>query len=95
MVDDPIYVPSFGDLWMPTWTDDDRLLLTWGDGTGSEDGYPTGHPQYTKTDVLTFTECEEGDEFCTLWCNLNTCEAEKIYPVSPLTDSGVLVVSGV
>ncbi|MGD2105946.1 MAG: right-handed parallel beta-helix repeat-containing protein, partial [Anaerolineae bacterium] len=46
IVGDPIYYPSFGDLWMSTWADDGRLFLTWGDGTGFGDGYPVGYPAY-------------------------------------------------
>ena len=94
IVGDPIYHPSFGDLWMSTWTDDDRLLLSWGDGTGSDDGYPTGFPAYNFGMQVMITSCGKFDTFCQLWCALKPCDASHSYPTSPLTDAGVLTVIG-
>jgi hypothetical protein len=98
---DPIYYPSFGDLWMPTWADD-RLFLTWGDGTGFGDGYPVGYPAYESHESVTVTFCEE-DEYlpeeegyfpCWLWCNIFPCGAGYTHATAPLTDAGVLAFVG-
>lgn len=94
IIGDPIYYPSMGDLWMSTWTDDNRLFLTWGDGVGFGDGYPTGFPAYLSPDPVTITVCDEGDMFCWLWCNMNICDAQHSYPRGPLTDSGILAFIG-
>jgi parallel beta-helix repeat protein len=92
---DPIYYPSFGDLWMPTWADDDRLFLSWGDGVGFGDGYPVGYPAYESSEPTTVTPCGEEDYFpCWLWCNINGCDAVQNHPTAALTDAGVLAFAG-
>lgn len=91
---DPISYPAFGDLWMPTWADDDRLFLSWGDGTGFGDGYPSGYPAYESLDPVTITSCEDEYFPCRLWCNIFACDADHGYPASPLTDMGVLAFTG-
>ncbi len=103
IIGDPIYYPAMGDLWMPTWADDDRLYLSWGDGTGFADGYPVGYPVYENPDPITTTYCEEKAIYasedegyfpCWLWCNLYPCGADYSYPPAPLTDTGVLAFTG-
>jgi hypothetical protein len=99
---DPIYFPTFGDLWMPTWADDGRLFLSWGDGTGFADGYPVGYPAYESPDPVTVTFCEKdaylpeekGYFPCWLWCNIFQCGAVYSHPTSALTDAGVLAFEG-
>lgn len=94
IVGDPIYYPSLGDLWMSTWADDDRLYLTWGDGVGFGDGYPTGYPAYETLGQRIPPACGEFDHFCELFCNLNGCANGISYPAVPLTDTGVLAFDG-
>lgn len=103
VVGDPVYYSTMGDLWMSTWADDDRLYLTWGDGTGFSDGYPVGYPAYESSEPVTPTFCEERDVYtlenegyfpCWLWCNVFECGTENSYSPAPLTDAGVLAVEG-
>lgn len=101
IVGDPIYYPSFGDLWMSTWADDGRLFLTWGDGTGFGDGYPVGYLAYESPDPVTVTFCEkdtylpeeEGYFPCWLWCNIFQCGTAYSHPTAPLTDAGVRAIT--
>lgn len=44
VVDYPVSHPLYGDLWTPTWADDDRLYLAFGDATGMGNCLPTGNP---------------------------------------------------
>lgn len=102
IVGEPVTYPAFGDLWMPTWAEDGRLFLTWGDGSGLSDGYPMGYPDYESTDPVTVTECpdetyqpeDEGYFPCWLWCNIFTCGPGVSHPRAALTDAGVLALTG-
>jgi parallel beta-helix repeat protein len=90
---DPVYFPAYGDLWMPTWADDDRLFLSWGDGTGFGDGYPTGYPAYESGETVTVDSCDAYFP-CELWCSVFTCGDGIGHPPVPLTDAGVLAFEG-
>jgi hypothetical protein len=95
VVGDPVYYPSFGDLWMSTWADDNRLFFSWGDGAGMGYGYPVGYPAYQSPDFITPAPCVKGDLFpCELWCNINLCDGAHSYPPARLVDTGVLAVGG-
>lgn len=103
VVGDPVYFSTMGDLWMPTWADDDRLYLTWGDGTGFSEGYPVGYPAYENPEPITVTYCEEREVYtlenegyfpCWLWCNVFECGADHSYSPAPLTDAGILALEG-
>lgn len=99
---DPIGFQTFGDLWMPTWADDGRLFLSWGDGSGLAVGYPTGYPAYQSSGQVEVTFCEGGqpqpeDEGyfpCGLWCAMNPCGPGQSHPLAALTDAGVLSATG-
>lgn len=91
----PLYFPSMGDLWMPTWADDNRLFLSWGDGTGFGDGYPVGYPIYQENDTVSVSSCTQEDYFpCWLWCNVTNCDPAQSYLPTALTDAGVMAFSG-
>ncbi len=93
-VGDPVYIPGMGDLWMSTWADDDRVYLTWGDGTGAENGYPVGHPRYLDPSPISVPECGEFDLFCQLWCNLQDCTTGESWHTSALVDAGIAAAGG-
>lgn len=91
---EPVYFPSMGDLWMSTWSQDDLLYFTWGDGTGFGDGFPTGFPYYQVQPTSITSSCMEFDMFCELWCNMNACDGQAEYARVPLTDAGLLAFQG-
>ncbi len=92
---DPLFFPSMGDLWMPTWSDDDRLFMSWGDGTGFGNGYPVGFPIYLENDTVSISSCTQEDYFpCWLWCNVTNCDPVQNYSPTALTDAGVMAFSG-
>lgn len=101
IVGDPNYHPSMGDLWMSTWDDDDRLFLTWGDGTGFAHGYPTTYPDH-QDDGPVSVACKadpyragDPDYFPHgLWCNVFRSVADQPQPRAPLTDAGVAMATG-
>ncbi|MFQ5568286.1 MAG: DUF4185 domain-containing protein [Rhodothermales bacterium] len=102
-------IPRTGDLWMTTWSDDDALYLTWGDGTGrlfclpSEDGEQPIFSNVIEVSSGCFSlpgplcSCDQG---CDIECELIhlTCNQMECFtqcqPLCPTTDAGLLRLEG-
>ena len=103
-----VSVPFFGDLWANTWADDDRLYMSWGDGTGLPACAPTydfqtpgawaDWPNAQQVVLGCFdvsNPCPE-DKPCVmqeLFCGVFECFGE-CFPLCPWTDAGLLAMSG-
>ena len=97
-------LPYFGDLWANTWGDDDRLYLSWGDGTGLANCVPTfdgktpgawaawDPPNQRSPGCFNVSascpKCGVRVEFC------RTFDCKKCYPLCPFTDAGLLALRG-
>lgn len=94
-------IPYFGDLWPSTWADDDRLYLSWGDGTGRADCIPT----FDGRNPGTFSIWEHSrrgesiilgdpghDEMHALFCRVFDCR--RSMPLCPFTTAGLLALEG-
>lgn len=93
---DPIYFESLGDSWMTTWAANDKLYVSWGDGTGFGLCYPAQHP-ILDISPKNLTSCsipETHSLFCGLFCKINPCGASDLYPPCPLTAAGLLAFGG-
>ena len=100
----PTKLYYFGDLWTNTWADDDKLYLSFGDGTGINGCVPTfdaktpGAWGYWKPDKLVSPNCFNVKDSCPK-CGVRvefcrTFDCTKCYPLCPYTDAGLMVLSG-
>lgn len=95
IVGPPLSSPSMGDLWMNTWASDDKLYVSWGDGTGFDPGHPApanavpGPPL-----AVPPTGAPNVSVFGEIFCAQQVCDGIRQYPPARLTGSGLGVVQG-
>ena len=102
---DVVEIPYYGDLWSNTWADDDRLYLSWGDGTGlpgcapTFDGITPGSwtawiAQEEPTILGCFWLAHPVEEpMQDMFCQVFDCDAQ-CFPLCPYTDAGLLALQG-
>jgi hypothetical protein len=104
---DVVTLHFLGDLWANTWADDDRLYLSWGDGTGRRCA-PTVDNRSPGAFVSPWkgsTEVKPGcfhippqagrDGFWRQFCRTLDCQTpDACYNLCPFTDSGLAALSG-
>jgi len=104
---DVVTLHFLGDLWANTWADDDRLYLSWGDGTGRRCA-PTidnREPGAFVSPWRGFTKVAPGcfhippqarlDGFWKQFCRTLDCQTPSAcYRLCPFTDSGLIALSG-
>ena len=96
-----------GDLWANTWADDDRLYLSWGDGTGrpcapTVDNLKPGafvSPWHDSTEVTPacfhIARPTSRDGLWVQFCRTFDCQTPSTcYKLCPFTDSGLVALSG-
>ncbi len=88
-------IPSFGDLWLSTWADDDNLYVSWGDGFGPGTYYPIPAGLPAADSALTVRSCD-GDPvvFCEDFCGVFSCDGVTPYKPRVLTQAGLFRLSG-
>ena len=104
---DVVTLHFLGDLWANTWADDDRLYLTWGDGTGRPCA-PTVDNRRPGSIVHPWSGCKEVKPGCfhiapptspnglgRQFCQIFDCQTPSAcYKLCPFTDSGLIALSG-
>lgn len=94
-------LPYFGDLWPSTWADDDRLYLSWGDGTGQADCIPSfdgrnpgtfGIWQHSRRGDCIVLGDPGHDEMHHMFCRIYECR--DCLPLCPFTTAGLLALEG-
>jgi hypothetical protein len=98
--------PFLGDLWASTWADDDRLYLSWGDGTGNRCAPTLDHkypgalkPWSGSIEVsprcFTIPEPNFREPVWRQFCRTFGCSTSKeCFHICPFTDSGLMALSG-
>jgi hypothetical protein len=94
-------IPYFGDLWPSTWADDDRLYLSWGDGTGRANCIPTfdgrnpgtfGFWEHSHRGDCIVLGDPGHDEMHHMFCQIFDCG--DCLPLCPFTTAGLLALDG-
>jgi len=105
--DDWVWIPFFGDLWAATWAVDDRLFLSFGDGTG----LPLCVPTYDDVspgawmDWISAVEVAAGCFDVSAQCPQVDCVLREVFcgtfdcsvgcfPLCPWTDAGLIALEG-
>ena len=89
-------IPSFGDLWLSTWSGDGAVYMAWGDGTGPGTCYPLPAdtpPEFAVDRLLTPADVDTvafGEEFCAAF----PCDGTRVYSACELTQAGVYRLDG-
>jgi len=102
---DVVEIPYYGDLWSNTWADDDKLYLSWGDGTGlpgcapTYDGVtPGAWTAWIAEEEPTIPGCfwlayPSVDPMQDMFCEIFDCSTQ-CFPLCPFTDAGLLALDG-
>ncbi|MFH1784858.1 MAG: DUF4185 domain-containing protein [Candidatus Micrarchaeota archaeon] len=92
IVGDPVFLQKFGDSWFSTWADDDKLYLSWGDGTGRGDCYPEAYNNLEAPFCDSSCGTPESFLFCDIFCSTFACNT--CYAPCTLTDAGLVSLEG-
>ncbi len=102
---DTLALPYYGDLWPNTWAADDKLYMSWGDGTGMPGCVPSNEGLVPGawddwTAVQQVGSCFEihptdGDSMQDGFCSVadNDC-SNDCFELCPFVDTGLLALSG-
>ncbi len=89
-------IPSFGDLWLSTWAEDNNIYMSWGDGTGPGTCYPVPDGVTGLDSALVISSCEDNPviAFCDDFCEVFSCDGVTPYSPCVITQAGLFKLTG-